>query len=157
MITFIDGENRVVDISQFVLKFLEANKKPIFWGTLSLMPEEVADPNKGLPVVLAYGIQIVQRTRAQAALEWFRGLAIEDVPENSPETLAGLRLCGQPDDHHDLPPLAPLLHIIQEAFHQALTPHNTYDLSRFASLAQSADPIIPQADMPAMEESNRIH
>ena len=154
MISASDGENRVTEISRFVVGFLEKHNKPIFWGPLSLTPNEVADPDKGLPVVLAYTVKLVERTRAQAALQWFRGLTIEEESSDSSETLAGLRLCGQADEESDLPAIAPLFHLIQEAFHHALTPKNTYDLSRFASL--TVDPIVPKTEAPAFDHSQRI-
>ena len=154
MISAQDGEDRIAHISRFVVGFLEKQGKPIFWGQISLTPDEVADPDKCLPVVLGYAMQLVAQNRAQSALQWFRGLKLEDEPEGSSETLAGMRLRHEVDEHHDLPAIAPMLHLIQEAFHQALTPKNTYDLSRFAT--STLDPIVPKTESPVFDDNQRI-
>lgn len=123
----LDEQDRIERISRFAETYLAMRNKPVRIGPRPLTIETFSAPDGGLPVLMSFTRDTVERTFARHASEWFRGIEFFE----SRESLLGMAVRCTKESADQ--PLSSLFCLLADSLSQACTPDGSYDLDRLLS------------------------
>ena len=143
----LDEQDRIERISRFAETYLAIRNKPVRLGPRPLTIEVFSAPDGGLPVLLSFTRDTVERTFARHACEWFRGIEFLD----SSESLLGMAVRCTKESANQ--PLSSLFCLLADSLNQSCAPDGSYDLDRLLSRMRHESLEFPLAS----EESETPH